>query len=91
LKLSKSALLKLEVKYLSHMVGWDDFDTNQEKLWAVEEWTVPQDFLEFWAFLGLVRYCMQYKAGFAGRAQPFKSTNRQGVLVAVDTGRTAGI
>jgi len=69
LKPSKYALLQSEVKYLGHVVGRNSVATDPEKVWALENWVIPQNLTRIRAILGLVGYCLQYLPDFAGIAR----------------------
>ena len=64
LKLSKCSLFKEEINHLAHQVSKQGVWPSNANLKAIAECTVPQTYMEIWAFLGFVGHYRQFIKGF---------------------------
>ena len=65
LKPTKCKYLLNEINYLAHHVSKKGVRSSIENLKAVAEFTLPQIYMEIWAFLGLVGHYQWFMKGFA--------------------------
>ena len=69
LKPSKCSLFKEEINYLAHWVSKQGVQPSNANLKAIAECTLPWNYMEIRAFLGLIGHYRQYIKGFAWIAQ----------------------
>ncbi|KAL6487772.1 hypothetical protein MHYP_G00043980 [Metynnis hypsauchen] len=65
LKPSKCFLLKLEVKFLGHLISPKGIQVDEEKVLALETWPVPNNVREVRQVLGFMSYYRRFVPGFA--------------------------
>ena len=70
LRPSKCEFFHNGINYLAHHVSKEGVWPSKENLKAVAEFALPQTYIKFQAFLGLVGHYWQFIKGFACMAQP---------------------
>ena len=70
LKPTKCKFFWDDIKYLAYHASKEGVQPSKENLRAVAEFTLPQTYMEIWAFLGFVGYYRQFIKRFACIVQP---------------------
>ena len=72
LKLSKCDFFRNKITYLAHWVSKEGVCPSNSNLEAITECTLPQTYIEVWAFLSLVDHYRRLIKGFACITQPLR-------------------
>ena len=70
LKPSKCSLFQLEIIYLAHHVSRRGILLSCNNVWAVEEFPMPETYMQVCAFCRLAGHYWRFIKGFANIAQP---------------------
>ena len=70
LKPSKCSFFQLEIMYLAHHVSWRGILPSQENVWAMQEFLMPETYMQVCAFCRLVGHYRRFIKGFANIACP---------------------
>ena len=70
LKPSKCSFFQLEIMYLAHDISWRGILPSQENVWAVQEFPMPETYMQVHAFCGLVGHYRRFIKGFTNIACP---------------------
>ena len=70
LKPSKCSFFQSEIMYLAYHISWQDILPSQDNVQAVEEFPMPETFMQVHAFCGLVGHYRRFIMGFANIACP---------------------
>ena len=70
LKLDKCSFFQSEVEYLGHVVSKDGVKPNNDRIAAVQGWTVPKTLSQLRSFLGFASYYRKFIRNFAKIARP---------------------
>ena len=70
LKPSKCLFFQLEIMYLAHHISWRGILPSWENVWAVQEFPMPETYMQVPTFCGLVGHYRRFIKGFANIARP---------------------
>ena len=70
LKLSKCSFFQSKIMYLAHHVSQKGILPSQENVWAVQEFLMPETYMQVRAFCGLVGHYRRFIKGFANLVHP---------------------
>ena len=70
LKPLKCSFFQLEIMYLAHHVSWRGILPSQENVRAMQEFPMPETYMQVRAFCGLVGHYRRFIKGFANIAHP---------------------
>ena len=69
-KPSKCELFWWQIAYLGHVISAQGVATDESKIEAIKKWSIPQNVMEVWSFLGFMGYYHQFIPKFMQVAQP---------------------
>ena len=69
-KPSKCSFFQLEIVYLAHHISRRGILPSQENVWAMQEFPMPETYMQVCAFCGLVGHYRRFIKGFANIACP---------------------
>ena len=72
-KFSKCDFFKDKIQYLGHVVTKEGISVDPEKIWAIEDWSVPKDVTDVRSFMGIIGYYWRFIEGFSRIANPINS------------------
>ena len=64
-KFSKCDFFKDKIQYLGHVVTKEGISVDPEKIWAIEDWSVPKDVTDVRSFMGITGYYRRFIEGFS--------------------------
>ena len=70
LKPSKCSFFQSEIMCLAHHISWRGILPSQENVWAVQEFPMPETYMQVCAFCGLAGHYRRFIKGFANIARP---------------------
>ena len=70
LKPSKCSFFQLEIVYLAHHISWRGILPSQENVWAMQEFLMPETYMQVCTFCGLVGHYRRFIKGFANIVHP---------------------
>ena len=70
LKPSKCSFFQSETVYLAHHVSWRGILPSWENMWAVQEFPMPETYMQVHTFFGLAGHYRRFIKGFANIACP---------------------
>ena len=70
LKPLKCSFFQLEIMYLAHHISWRGILPSWENVWAMQEFPMPETYMQVCMFCGLVGHYRRFIKGFANIAHP---------------------
>ena len=77
LKPSKCSFFQSEIMYLAHHISWRGILPSQENVQAVQEFPMPETYMQVCAFCGLVGHYRRFIKGFANLVHPLYVFTRE--------------
>ena len=79
LKPSKCSFFQSEIMYLAHHILWRGILPSWENVWAVQEFLMPETYMQVHTFCGLVGHYRRFIKGFANIVRPLYDVLRKEV------------